>query len=184
MQLQVESPRLAQTRNRRTGWLLLAVFLSPLLAAALVLSMGWYQPGVTNQGELLQPHWQGRTWQSSTNPTWQLVLYVPSDCQQSCLQTQQFLDKVHERIGAEQHRVNLLLVSNRSLPRVQWLHSDDRAPVPARFQSQSQVLLMDPLGQVLLRYPVPETVQDDSLRPLGVAVLADVKRLLKLSRVG
>ena len=35
--------------------LLLALFVAPLAAAWLVLQLGWYQPAVTNKGELLAP---------------------------------------------------------------------------------------------------------------------------------
>ena len=48
--------------------------------------------------------------------------------------------------------------------------------------TQSQVLIVDPLGNVILSHLPPKNVEQ--LPQFGKAILADFKKLLKYSRIG
>ncbi|MDF2152730.1 cytochrome oxidase biogenesis cluster protein [Vibrio sp. CAU 1672] len=164
---------------------LVALFAFPAVIAKLVLSQGWYQSGVTNRGELVESYvtmeqlGQHTPWQ---NKGWQLAYVLPGDCRARCQQQLYLIQQSHIALGKYQDRV---------IP-VVWTQDAAELPVAdipvMRMNRQvaarvvaGEVLIIDPLGQWVMKY-MPEDQQD--LVRLNKDILADLRKLLKLSRVG
>lgn len=177
------------TRSRVTLLALIAVFALPALLAKLVLSQHWYNSGVTNKGELIEPA-QTLQMLGLANPhqgeKWQLGYLVPEKCDELCLKQIHYLQQSHIALGKYQQRVAPVMLFDE--------HSDLQAmanielemvKVNAAFTEivhQHEYVIVDPLGQLVMRYP--QVDEEEQLIPQSKDLLADLRKLLKLSRVG
>lgn len=188
-------PRSAKGRYTQL-WILLLVALIPLVAALVSYFGGLAQPEERlNKGELVLQQlpltqWNltttsGEPWQLS--PQWQLLLVVPT-CQQQCQQWQYLLGQVKTSLGRDRHRVQpqLVLAPERvSMADQSGIEHAQSMPLPQlslpRLSSPRAnaiapgVWLADPFGNLVLYYRMDQPPQD---------LVKDLKRLLKLSRVG
>ncbi|MDC0661001.1 hypothetical protein [Marinobacter sp. SS21] len=192
-------------RGRRMAWLLFAVGFGPMLLATAMYYTGWLNPaGHTNQGELLQPPvavtelalvgadgqpLAQRFAPQAAEAKW-LLLVVADGCAGSCEQLLYLARQVNIALGKNANRVagaawvgqlpNALAQrwpdDYRTIERLTVLPEavpawpEQLAPAEA-----PSLLLVDPLGNVMMRY-------DSSHR--GEAMLKDLKHLLKLSQIG
>jgi len=152
-------------KKHATFWLVWAIALIPVFAAFISFSGGPWQPeGRTNQGQLLPSgetletvrllNQQGKPYQA--NGRWRLFLLQNHGCSETCAQWQQLLPNIHTAMGRDQERL-------------QWhrvIHQDIE---------EGQLLLADPMGNLVTRYRLDQPPQ---------AVLKDLKRLLRVSKVG
>ncbi|MCG6217400.1 hypothetical protein [Vibrio furnissii] len=163
-------------------------FALPALVAQAVLSNHWYQSGATNTGELIEP----RVTMSSLgvfNPleqvSWQMAYVVPASCTADCQQQIYLLAQSHTALGKEQSRVTpVLLVSAHSDTAALEGMALQQIPVNTQFMQHIEagdVVIVDPLGQLVMRFAEPEASQQIVQ---SRKVLADLRKLLKLSRVG
>ncbi|CAM3092092.1 hypothetical protein [Vibrio rarus] len=177
-----------QKQGRLKLLALLFIFAVPVIAAHLILNQGWYQSGVTNKGILIEPRFTF-TDAGLVNPVserWQLAFIVPEQCDALCEQRWHLLNQSYIALGAYSERVVItLLVSEISDSA--WLAKNrqdqpilmfDQSSVPVKAQDY---LLVDPLGQWVMRYP---EVNDVNLVSQNKGLIADVRKILKLSRVG
>lgn len=164
----------AKGRSKRTLWLMVAVFVLPVVAAALVLNLGWYQGASTNNGQLLS----GLSYQQLAQPNpatnrWQIVTFVPADCDNACQQHLNQLSQAHIALGREQPRV------------IAIAYGSGGATVPERFTHIASsalkselapygMVVVDPWGQWVMGYQVGQARE----------MLLDLRKLLKLSRIG
>lgn len=178
--------------DKRVLWLMLVIFVLPVIAAKLILSMHWYQSGVTNHGQLIDPrlHYQDLQLKNPSVHTWQMAYLLPQQCGEICQQQLHLLKQGHIALGKDQPRVvpvvivatqddlNVLKDSGFVLLFAPQLW---RQPSMQSFAAQDFVLI-DPLGQWVMRYPTVINKNDlpDELKGL----LADLRKLLTLSRVG
>ncbi|KGY13103.1 hypothetical protein NM22_06375 [Vibrio tubiashii] len=166
---------------------LVVMFALPAIIAKTVLSQHWYQSGVTNKGELIEPT---ATLDSLgiDNPyqqkQWQLGYVVPKQCDEFCKQQIYLLGQSHIALGKYQQRVQPVLIStvqsdtiNR--PGYAQLKVNDGFSM---LVGQFEFVIVDPLGQLVMRYPKVAT--EDELVAQSKGLLADLRKLLKLSRVG
>lgn len=175
-----------QSTGRKTLLALVLVFLLPVAAAQLVLRMGWYQGGVTNHGELLQQSVQLTELTAAMDePKWMLILaasHTPG-CDNRCKQARYLMQQTYTALGREQDRVALVEVRSSD-------HGDPQPPagiilyagkvsIPAL--PETSIYLADPLGRLVLRYPL---VDEQQLTLTGKGMLTDLKRLLKQSKIG
>ncbi|WP_432471115.1 hypothetical protein [Amphritea sp. HPY] len=147
-------------------WLIWAVALIPLFAAMVSYSSGFAQPeGRTNQGTL-QP--EGLVLSSLqlideqglpyiANGRWRLLLLQSSRCQQICRDWNEYLPNIHTALGKDRDRLQWHRVLNEK----------------AGFSDT--MILVDPLGNLVTGYRLDQQPQ---------AILKDLKRLLRVSRVG
>ncbi|QUJ67333.1 cytochrome oxidase [Photobacterium sp. GJ3] len=173
--------------------LLLLVFILPVLLAKLVLDRHWYQGGVTNRGQLLEEpvvsDWLGN------RGLWQLVYLLPEQCDSRCQGALFNLRQVPVAMGAEQERVaSLILVSGQghlSLPADEASAAGGAirvAPQPVLDQLRQlqhgaeAIYIADPQGNVMLAYPLVEG--KTQVLAQGKDMLRDLKRLLKVSKIG
>ncbi|HAS62218.1 MAG TPA: hypothetical protein DCS35_06360 [Vibrio sp.] len=177
------------TRSRLKLLALILVFALPAILAQLVLSQHWYNSGVTNKGRLIEPN---KTLQSLglVNPyqgsKWQLGYVLPAHCDAFCKQQIHYLQQSHIALGKYQQRVvPVILVGNKSDPIVAAQLPLDVIQVNDSFTSVVsgfEYVIVDPLGQLVMRYPQVDSEQN--LISQSKDLLADLRKLLKLSRVG
>lgn len=147
--------------NRTTFWLIWGIAFMPMLAAFVMYFGDIGVPdGRTHHGELVPSGTQYSDLGLPTPndpPTWQVILASAPDCK-ACQTFSEGLDNFHTALGRERDRVS-----------VSELKASDLS------QKQSAIWVIDPLGNVVLRFE-PEI--DPTL------ILQDMKKLLKLSKVG
>ncbi|MBF7728828.1 hypothetical protein [Pseudomonas sp. N040] len=181
--------------QRRSGrWqlvLLLALVIGPmLLATAMFYGRFWIPEDRSYHGELIG----GR--QSlvelgvpfSAGKGWQLLVSAPQDCAAECQQLIYLARQIHIGLGRDASRANhaLALASplsaelNERLQREypQLLRYPLDPDVYARAVQDNpaaQLWIVDPLGNLVLRYPADAN---------GKQILNDLRHLLKLSNIG
>lgn len=178
-------------KKHGTLLLLLAAFLLPVGLAKLVLDLNWYQGGVTNRGELLATpltyDWLGRSGR------WQLVYLMPDECDELCAGALFNLRQIPQAIGADKARVSsVLLVAGTGLPakHEKQVAGVELMAVPEHVVTQLSTLeygakaiyIADPLGNVMMAYPLVKG--QGAILAQGKDVLRDLKRLLKVSKIG
>ncbi|MET2949272.1 cytochrome oxidase biogenesis cluster protein [Vibrio owensii] len=175
----------AVTRGRIVLLSLIVLFALPAIIAKVVLSQGWYETGVTNRGELVEPY---TTFEQlgQTSPLsekgWQLAYVLPSDCQERCQQQLHLMQQSHIALGKYQERVvPVIWTSKPSESASETLMVMQMNDSLSEKVQAGQMLIVDPLGQLVMAY-TPEANED--LVQLSKDVLADLRKLLKLSRVG
>ncbi len=178
----------ATTKGRVILVAIIAFFALPALLAKTVLTNHWYQSGVTNKGVLIEPRitLSSLGLESITQQKlWRVGYVVPEQCDQQCQQHIYMLMQSHTALGKEQGRVEpiLLLEPQSDIQSVEHL-TVEKLTVNQAFMSaieSSEIVIVDPLGQLVMHYPKAEPSQ---LVVQSKSVLADLRKLLKLSRVG
>lgn len=167
---------------------LLAVVIGPILVAWLMVKL---QIGIpqsqTNHSSLVDPALSVSDWQVPVEPVgygapWRLLVTAPAGCDEACLTL------VHEALGqfarqGQSHGQSVLhpISLERDYPRLQQLPLDRRAYESSLeahapdWRIGPQLWLVDPLGRVVLHR--------DPANP-GKHLLDDLRRLLKLSKIG
>ncbi|MCL2917227.1 hypothetical protein [Shewanella litorisediminis] len=178
----------SQKFSARPLLLLLLAFVLPVVLAKLVLSQHWYNEGATNQGQLFT---EETSYQSlgATNPApqrWQILYLMPQTCDQICKDRLYVMHQSHTALGAERIRVTpLVLVSATSDIKSLDDSALPTASLPTALDpllASQEFILVDPLGTLVMRYPAVSGQEANISQ--GKAMLADLRKLLKLSRVG
>ncbi|MEZ9512940.1 hypothetical protein AB4177_17485 [Vibrio breoganii] len=186
MQSQAIYPQQKQGRLKLLA--LILIFALPVVAAHLILNQGWYQSGVTNKGVLIEPRFtfESAGLVSPVSDTWQLAFIVPDKCDQVCEQRWHLLNQSYIALGAYSERVVVTLYVSETAD-TSWLAKNqsnypilqlNSQPLPVESQDY---LLVDPLGQWVMRYPQAEM---NTLVAQNKGLIADIRKILKLSRVG
>lgn len=176
------------TRSQRTLLIVIAVFALPVIGAWLTLKTHWYQPA-TNKGVLLdQPLSLSQL--DALPEGWRVAYRMPETCHQQCENTLYVLGQLDVALGKDSDRVTPIILSQSLLPEHQALpHWDDIVAV----QSQQiigevtsipsdHVFIIDPQGHVMLHYPTH--ADHEAMVMEGKNILADLRKMLKLSRIG
>jgi len=148
--------------GRRIFWLIWAMALLPMVAAFVMYFGGIGVPeGRTHHGELVAVGTQasdlGLPAPDATDPNWQVVLASSVDCA-PCTEFSKGLENFHTAIGRERGRVSVSEIS-----------------APTTASGAPAIWVIDPLGNVVLKF-------DPAVNP--TLILNDLKKLLKLSKVG
>lgn len=145
--------------GRRVFWIIWGVGLVPVLLALLAWSSGIGVPAQgVNQGELVEPVRTLEQWGGEPGRHtghWSLVLVHEASCPGQCETRLEALKRIHDALGREADRV-----------RVDSRQSSELEP---------GVWVVDPLGNLVLKHPLSYE---------GKALLGDMRRLLKASRLG
>lgn len=176
---------MASKRNGRLTLGLLALVCALPVAASYLAYYVWQPQGQVNYGELLEPLPLPAELASAAAPLrgrWALV-YGSRGCDAACEQALYFMRQVRTAQGEHMERVERLwLRAAPEAPRPELLaeHPGLRvvgveAPVLAALPSSERVLLLDPLGNVMMRFPA---------EPDPKRMIRDLTRLLKYSRIG
>lgn len=196
-----------KSRSTLIGFLVL--FTLPVLIAWVAYFSGWFNDiSTTNKGEWVKPIVDFQTFSpvySDTKPlkmqldeTWKLILFqAVTECQDerlhsSCIFNLFMMNQAHTALGIESDRVELVLYNGDA-----DYDKAELAAIKNRFiglkvinghslqmlkLSDEYIYIADPLGNIMLRYPIVRT-QQEAFRK-GGDILKDLKKLLKLSRIG
>ncbi len=191
-------------RSRMTLLLIVGVFVLPFLFALIVTSdLERFYPGEAVHGELIKPaielqefalrDSEGLFTLDDLKGHWTLIYITPGNCAAECQQNIHMLRQVHTALGAVRTRVKKLVVlgstsdaalidslqqqyANMSLVKGADSFVNQFQPVTGTERSvSSYYFVVDPLAQVMMRYQVSEDQK---------GLLKDLKKLLKLSRIG
>lgn len=175
-------------RSRRTLIIVFIAFLLPVLVAWLILDQHWYQAG-TNKGTLLtDPIALEDTEQLPQG--WKLGYIVPANCEQQCANALYVMNQIDVAVGKDSDRVFPIAFSDNSEQQLtqqleQLQVSAIKAPNIVQQLSSlphNTLFIIDPLNNVMLYYPTHKDKESMVLE--GKNVLADLRKLLKLSRIG
>jgi len=190
--------------RRRTRILLVGTFLVffvPIMAAWLlnVFAPNWRPFGTLNHGTLVEPVRQvgveglnrldgGPVQADYLSGRWTLAQLVDGDCGRGCLEALARSHQVQLALGDDMQRVQLILVVEKAAapqaatlpPGVTVATADDAWLARFSFAQTQPVesvhlFLVDPQGYLMMRYAA-----DVDQR----ALLADLERLLKISKIG
>jgi hypothetical protein len=181
----------AAPRNRRTLYLLLAVFFGPLLVSfTLYYFTDWRPVAQSNHGELVSPPRPLPEPPASLLGEWSIVYIGDAACDADCRSTLVFGRQVRLALNKEMTRVRRVLLATAGCCTSDYLTAehaglvleDARAPgregllatFPADAREHS-LFVVDPRGNLVMRY---DARQD----PKGF--LTDLKKLLRLSHIG
>lgn len=180
------------TRKPYTALALLTVFIVPVVLAKLALDNNWFNRAVTNKGELIQPVMDLSALLDKQPPKWRLVYRVPAHCDAGCENALYSIQQVWLALGRDTERAQptVLFSKDSDAQTVARLQQDTQihvvavsTAIPQRNALQANtVYLVDTLNNAMLRY----SVSDDRQRAIMNSrdMLADVRKLLKLSRIG
>lgn len=178
-------------KSRRTFILVIVAFIAPVLLAKLALDGDWFNRGSTNKGQLVE----GLTLndfnleQTKPEPQWLIVYALPPVCEKQCLNTLKGINNTHIALGKELGRISPMAVSQGTFPAAgkesaysrYWLFKED-TPVDNKLVQKNKVWIADPLGNIMLSFDLPASEQ--AVPAFGKAMLADLKKLLKYSKIG
>ena len=177
-------------RSRRMLLLLLALFFLPLALAFTAYYSGWRPAGNTNHGELLQPLRQlPAALAEPLAGKWSLAWVGDGACDTDCQTALVFARQTRLSLAADTSRVKWVLLATDRCCNRQYLDLAHKGIVTLDATTQRDALLavlpaqdlphslfvIDPLGNIVLRYDVRE-------KPRGL--MEDMKKLLKLSHIG
>ncbi|MGB0937563.1 MAG: hypothetical protein ACPGTQ_08895 [Colwellia sp.] len=181
-----------QYRNRRTLIMVLVAFGLPILLAKLALENQWLEMGVTNKGQLLSNELtleQLGINNENFAKQWLILYSLPEQCNENCEKALEAVHNTYVALGKEMPRVTPVAMTQSVLSKEQ---SDQVSksqwqlvtmPSQAKqYIDHSQVFLVDPLGNVFLSHELPKEHKD--LPAFGKQILADMKKVLKYSKVG
>ncbi len=180
------------SKSRRNLLLVLGVFIIPVVLAKLALEQHWFNYGVTNQGKLSEQEYSladlGLT-QDIPKEQWLMLYRIPKNCQKHCQDTLLAVNNTYTLLGKELPRVTpIALVEQQQTDAVltsmrhrKW----QQLPLPeqaTKLMTIDQLIIVDPLGNLVMFHDAPKDESD--LAVFSKAILADMKKLLKYSRIG
>lgn len=183
-----------QNKNRKPLILFCLVFILPLVLAWLALQTDWFNRGATNKGELLSPVVEMPELLRGETPVWRLLYIMPEDCDAACNNAISSINQVWQASGREKKRVipTVLVIDNSDSQARQTLAQEEHITIikteaeqlSKMFKNQSVdgIFIADTLGNIILRYPLYTEEQQAVLKSRDI--LADLRKLLKLSRIG
>lgn len=181
-----------QVKNRRILLLVIAVFVLPIILAKFALDGEWLATGVTNKGTLLTNELTLKQLgmdQSDYDQQWLILYRLPDNCDLNCQKTLETLHNTYVALGKDMPRVSAVALYQNELSVEQLQHFSKSkwqlSAIPNQAKANiesSQVLIVDPLGNVFLSHQIPSKVEQ--LPQFGKQILADMKKLLKYSKVG
>lgn len=178
----------------KTPLLFVVVFALPVILAKLALDQDWFNRGSTNRGELLSPPLSITTFAAQDDSKWRVFFVMPDACDQSCKNAIYSLNQVWLALGRQMDRVEpvVFVTANSDAGAQQALTENpnlrvlkiDVENVNEVFKGEGAdgMFLSDTLGNVILRYPLTEQQQQAVMTSRDM--LADLRKLLKLSKIG
>jgi len=172
-----------------------AVFLIPVLLAKLALENGWFNQAATNKGQLLSPPLDATSIGiRQSEPKWKLVYVLPEICDQTCENALYSIIQVRSALGKESDRAEAVVITHEKSDNKQLTMLGDNQNVrllSSDLQSVKQVFkdntlegifISDTLDNVILRYPLQSDPKKSVLDSRDI--LSDMRKVLKLSRIG
>jgi len=180
------------SKSRRSFILVIAVFVVPVVLAKLALDNQWFNYGVTNHGELVDNQLtltdlglENKDFEDK----WLMLYNVPQDCDVNCQEALKSVDSTYVLLGKYMPRVTPVALTSKELSPEQLAQIRTSMwqviPMPEKAKKrlvETQVVIVDPLKNIVLSHQMPK--DKEALDQLSKAILADMKKLLKYSRIG
>lgn len=181
-----------KSKSRRNLLMVLGAFVLPIVLAKLALTQNWLDYGVTNKGTLVENELTLKDIDinnSELDNKWLILYVLPDDCNEQCEQTLLSVNNTFIALGREMPKVRNVALYKAPLLEKQLSHLEPSKwsviPSPSNPHSliqQQKVLIVDPLGNIILEHQPPELFEQQTL--FGKNILADMKKLLKYSKIG
>ena len=183
-----------RNKSRKSFIMVIIAFGLPILLAKLALELNWLEYGVTNKGQLLANELTlndlGVDKAVITGEKQWLMMYrIPTSCDSFCQQTLMGVNNTYIALGKEMPRVTPIGIYQNQLSQKQLdlIRVKDWALQKITTKGldtieASKLYLVDPLGNVFMSHKLPTSTEN--IPSFGKAVLADMKKLLKYSKVG
>ena len=181
-------------KNKTSLMLLAAVFVLPVIFAYMALKFDWFNEAATNRGELLQPVIEASELLNESDTKWHLLYIIPKVCEASCENALYAVKQIFMATGKHADRVNALFIYNdeSSMSAVAQakafgganvlLISENNVNEVFKDTDINAIFISDTLHNVVLRYPL--TADKEQAIMDSRDILADLRKLLKLSRIG
>ena len=185
--------KVSQNKKSRTSlFLLLAAFALPIIVAKFALEQNWLDSAVTNKGELLENELtlsQIGLDIADYDKKWLILYTLPVKCGSECEKALESVHNTYVALGKEMPRVIPVALTQRpfspeqitQIKQSKW-RVQDMPSVAKDHLEHSKVFIVDPLGNIILVHQIPADVK--KLPEFGKQILADMKKLLKYSRIG
>lgn len=172
---------ISKLAGQRIGLVLVGVgFLLPVILAKLALDNDWFNKGVTNRGTLVEGELRLEHFHPQALPQgWKLLAWIPGECDKECEALMYGLKQVKTALGRETERTQVVALGQTQASGVEFEIKAVDKPLPYH---SNTALIVDPLGNLVLQYQGFKT-QDEAVA-LSRDILADLKKLLKYSRIG
>jgi len=179
-------------KSRKFLILVVVVFALPVILAKLSLELNWLDLGVTNNGTLLAEELTLKKLgieDSQFKQQWLMLYSLPKECENHCEKVMEVVHNTYVALGKDMPRVTPIALfqhqftaaQQQQLEKSQWQLQAMSEPAKS-YITAPQVFIVDPLGNVFLSHSIPEN--NELLPTFGKQVLADMKKLLKYSKVG
>ncbi len=180
--------------NKKTLILVLIAFVVPVILAKFALDQDWFNRGATNKGELLDPTLDFSAALDDLPPKWRLVYVLPEECTAACENAIYSIRQVWLALGRETDRAEAMVLTTQNsdpqaVEKLQntkrlTLHAVNQNSVNKMFKGErgNGIFIVDTLNNAMLRYPVK--AEKEAAVMDSRDMLSDVKKLLKLSRIG
>lgn len=183
-----------KNNNKMAFILLIVVFVVPVIMAKIALENDWFNKASTNRGELLTPTIEADELLQEADKKWHFLYIIPQQCDQACENAIYSVSQVKTAIGREADRVNAIFIatpesdqnalekiSNISDTQVLQKEQDNVNKV-FKDVAVNAIFIADTLNNIVLKYPNTADAQQAIMDSRDM--LADMKKLLKLSRIG
>jgi len=181
-----------QKKSRRSLLMVIAAFALPIILAKLALELNWLDYGVTNKGSLVENELtleQLGLAETDFEKHWLILYVLPKTCNVQCEKTLETVHNTYTALGREVPRVSPVALFQSELSSLQqeriaaskW-RIEAMPSLTKNIITEPQILIVDPLGNVVLTHDIP--VDSAKLPAFGKMIVADMKKLLKYSRIG
>lgn len=182
------------TSSKRSLLIMVAVFVLPVILAYTALKFDWFNKAATNRGELIQPVIEASMLLEDSGANWHLLYIIPKVCDTACENALYSVQQIYVATGKESDRVQALFLftENSAIDAVNKAKEIPGALVLQKEQIKlnnvfknvgvDSIFISDTLHNVVLKYPVTADKQQTIMDSRDI--LADLKKLLKLSRIG
>ena len=181
-----------KAKNRTIALLLLASFTLPVVLAKFALEFDYFNRAVTNKGMLLTPPLNVSSLYSLEKPQWQLVYFHEGQCGSRCDNALYSISQVWSALGKRRERATSMVVWSDTTDFAQRLEQyptltpirvarDAITDLQAR-GAETGIYIVDTQRNAVLYYP---TVAEREVAVMQARdMLSDLRKLLKLSRIG
>ncbi|MBT3135297.1 hypothetical protein KL866_09310 [Alteromonas sp. ALT199] len=174
--------------SKKTLIIMVAVFVLPVVMAKLALDNDWFTKGATNKGQLLEPTIDMRALLKDAEPKWRLIYVMPNECDAVCENALFSINQVWLALGKESDRAQAVVITTASSDQAAIAALEDypfveTLPIttPTTLASSS-VYVVDTQNNAMLFYKIQDDRKDAVMESRNM--LADMRKLLKLSRIG
>ena len=179
---------MSNVASKKTLIIMVAVFVLPVVLAKLALDNDWFTKGATNKGQLLAPTIDMSALLKDAEPKWRLLYVMPNKCDSVCENALFSINQVWLALGKESDRAQALVVTTPSSDQAaidaltDYPFVETLSVTSPTALAYSSVYIVDTQNNAMLFYEIKDDRKDAVMESRNM--LADMRKLLKLSRIG